>query len=225
MSEHNDAANTDHEFDEPFPSMGIMQPDETPVWTLSRLILAGVVVTVILQVWLGALYYQYNSRENAKKNNAVSDMLGATKSVGLVTSEAEQALAAAPRVADAEKGRIAIPIALAQQQVLAELTENPEADVTGPPPPAPAETAPAGGADAKPEEQPAEEMPAEEKKSEEKKPEKKPEAKPAEEAKEPEAPKEEKPAAEEEKPAEEKVEESSATEEEPAAEPEVSNDE
>ncbi len=250
MSEHNDAADSNQDFDEPFPSMGIMQPDETPVWPLSRLILAGVIITIILQVWLGALYYQYNSRETANKNNAVTDMLGASKTVVMVNGEAQQALTASARVADAKTGRIAIPIALAQKQVIAELTKNPEADVTGPAPAATAETAPAAEEAAKPEEKPSkeemeskEEKPAaaEEKASEEEAAEEKPakeemeskEEKPAaaEEKASEEKAAEEKPAKEEaaeEKPAEEQAEgseESTATEEEASAEPEAAKDE
>ncbi len=126
--------------DEPFPSMGIMQPDETPVWSLSRLIFAGGVVTLILMTWLAALYYQFNSHETTKKINPAPGMLGATKQLGLVLDEAQQALQGPPRIADPKTGRIAIPIALAEQRVIAELNDNPEADVTGPPPPAPSET-------------------------------------------------------------------------------------
>lgn len=165
MSAYND---DDHK-DAPFPSMGIMQPDETPVWPLSRLLFAGGIVTVILMTWLAALYYQYNSHLSVKKDIPAKDMMGATKTIGLVRTEAQQALNAQPHVADPGTGRIAIPIALAEQKVLAELKANPEADVTGPAPPAPApaeaEAAPDGNSEeASP---PAEEMKAEDKKPEE----------------------------------------------------------
>jgi len=126
--------------DEPFPSMGIMQPDETNVGGLSKLIFAGAVVSVILMTWLAALYYQFNDHVTVQKNNPAPDMLGATKQLGLVLSEAQQSLQGPPRVADPKTGRIAIPITLAKQKVIAELNNNPEADVTGPPPPPPAET-------------------------------------------------------------------------------------
>ncbi len=125
---------------EPFPSMGIMQPDETPVWSLSRLLFAGAVVTIILMTWLAALYYQFNSFETLNKTTPAPDMLGATKQLGFVLDEAQQSLQEPARVADSKTGRIAIPIALAEQRVIAELNDNPEADVTGPPPPPPVET-------------------------------------------------------------------------------------
>ena len=212
------SAYDDNHKDEPFPSMGIMQPDETPVWPLSRIMFAGVIVTIILQVWLVALYYQYNSHETAKKDIPAKDMMGATKTLGLVLTEARQELTAPPRVIDAQTGRISIPIAMAEQKVLAELQANPEAKVTGPAPPAPAEgdtAAPAEGDKAEEGEKPAEEMKAEEKPEADKKPEE-----PADESKE-ESPKEEgeKPAeemkAEDKKEAEKEETEEKTTEEKP----------
>lgn len=219
------SAYDDNHKDEPFPSMGIMQPDETPVWPLSRIMFAGVIVTIILQVWLVALYYQYNSHETAKKDIPAKDMMGATKTLGLVRTEARQELAAPPRVIDAQTGRISIPIAMAEQKVLAELQANPEAKVTGPAPPAPAggdTAAPAEGDKSEEGEKPAEEMKADEKPEADKKPEepaKKPEE-PADESKE-ESPKEEgeKPAeemkAEDKKEAEKEETEEKTTEEKP----------
>lgn len=125
--------------EEPFPSMGIVQPDETKVPTLARMFLVGVVATVAIVTAVAALFYQFDATVESARQAPSKEVFGTQKLPDVVLAEAEQELERPPHRLGEEGQLVAIPIAWAKQKVLAELNENPEAHVTGPIPPPSAE--------------------------------------------------------------------------------------